>query len=803
METDLFNYENIYGQNTNFGFPKDSETQYLTSSTGEELPYQLFSASNAHTKSSLLREPNPQRNSTDFNVVERQFSLNNQLSFSAGTKINTLNDIAWLFQSLENEAVEHTFLLYRFKDDSYLVQHLSTGGITGTVVDLRLVAGNVFALNPKSIALVHNHPSGILNSSKEDRKMLKKINDFFKDSEIKVERGIIINIRSGKYLEFGEEREEDLIIHKYEQEQEQKNVKVYSFNKQVFAENYQPKKISNAEDVAKFLSTQKFGISDKTETLILNNANEIVGKFILPQEKQFEKLVELLTVYAGTSSILFGNSITKKMIDQYNKRLELIGFNLLDGMKFQSGNYYSILSEAEIQLKNPVASKMNFRFEEDSRNSLPKVGEENSASENFKFQSKKELLKTEIPKERLGDFFDIKISKEEAEWLLKNEIIDDVMCKEYGEDEDWIGMTKDDFDEETQKFDDDYQTFEISTIENSSQQIMKILNQLEDFNNYKISFEPNSYPQNFYKETRFSERFSEELDATSSGFMLEDIFDNENIYNNKNSDDRLKNKQIINPQKTIIMEKQELTPLENLKNQMKYLGFGESKKLHQDLENGINSDEKKFTVKTISDKTLPENKVEFTLKFGKSDEGKIYFNSYNATLENDKGETFSHNFSANKETSFTAKEAVNLLEGRAVKTEFLNPTTDEMEPAFVKLKFGEDKTDYGNYKLEIYNKNYGVDVAQIVEKSNLIFDKPEYKDNVIKSLEKGNIVKVKFSHEDEAMEGKAILNPQYKSLNLYDSEMNRINTNKTFQDIEQENKHEKGNAREHSASRGI
>ena len=62
---------------------------------------------------------------------------------------------------------------------------------------------------------------------------------------------------------------------------------------------------------------------------------------------------------------------------------------------------------------------------------------------------------------------------------------------------------------------------------------------------------------------------------------------------------------------------------------------------------------------------------------------------------------------------------------------------------------------------------------------------------------------MKFSHEDEAMEGKAILNPQYKSLNLYDSEMNRINTNKPFQDIEQENKHEKGNAREHSASRGI
>ena len=143
------------------------------------------------------------------------------------------------------------------------------------------------------------------------------------------------------------------------------------------------------------------------------------------------------------------------------------------------------------------------------------------------------------------------------------------------------------------------------------------------------------------------------------------------------------------------------------------------------------------------------------------------------------------------------------MEGRAVKTEFLNSTTDEKEPAFVKLNFGEDKTDYGNYKLEVYNKNYGVDVAQIVEKSNLIFEKQEYKDNIIKSLEKGNIVKVKFSHEDQLMEGKAILNPQYKSLNLYDQDMNRINTNKPSQNIEENQKHEKGKAREHSASRGI
>jgi hypothetical protein len=90
-----------------------------------------------------------------------------------------------------------------------------------------------------------------------------------------------------------------------------------------------------------------------------------------------------------------------------------------------------------------------------------------------------------------------------------------------------------------------------------------------------------------------------------------------------------------------------------------------------------------------------------------------------------------------------------------------------------------------------------------VEKSNLVFDKPEYKDNVIKSLEKGNVVKVKFELDDKVIEGKAVLNPQYKNLNLYDNDMNRINTNKPIQGLENENGQQKSNVREQSISENL
>ncbi|ELR81237.1 hypothetical protein D505_00305, partial [Elizabethkingia anophelis R26] len=240
-----------------------------------------------------------------------------------------------------------------------------------------------------------------------------------------------------------------------------------------------------------------------------------------------------------------------------------------------------------------------------------------------------------------------------------------------------------------------------------------------------------------------------------------------------------------------------------LKDQLKYLQFGEGEKLHKDLEAGINSSEKEFKIKTSSDKTLPGNTVDFTLNYNKSEKGGIFLNSYQAELKNKKGEELSHIFNISKENTFDAKEAINLLEGRSVKIEFMNPKIEEKQTAFVKLDFNEPKTQYGTYKFQSFHENYGVNTAEIVDKSGLIFDKPEWKDDTIKSLERGNIVNVKFKHEDKEIEGKAFLNPQYKTLNLYDSNMTRINTNKPLEGMGNDNAHDKNNVREQNRSRGI
>ena len=312
----------------------------------------------------------------------------------------------------------------------------------------------------------------------------------------------------------------------------------------------------------------------------------------------------------------------------------------------------------------------------------------------------------------------------------------------------------------------------------------------------------NSSPEAFYmdgersfteKEKKFMQIYDEKQGIKSPQIFLSEAekeqttkqnpLQNENIYNDKQK------------QEEKIKSPIESAQLDYLKNQLKYLGFGESNKLHQDLEKGINSNEKTFKIQTQSDRVMQGNEVNFTLNFNKSEKGGVFLNSFNATLKNEIGEEKTHNFGVNH---FTAKEAVNLLEGRSVKTEF-----KENEPVFVKLNFAEEKNEYGNFKFQTYNQQaYGVDTAKIVEKSGLIFDKPEHKDNTVKSLEKGNIVKVKFNLDNKITEGNAVLNPQYKTLNLYDKEMNRLNTNKPIQGLDTQQQ-EKNNIRQQNISRSL
>lgn len=224
--------------------------------------------------------------------------------------------------------------------------------------------------------------------------------------------------------------------------------------------------------------------------------------------------------------------------------------------------------------------------------------------------------------------------------------------------------------------------------------------------------------------------------------------------------------------------------LEYLKESLKYLGFGD--KLNADLEKNIKDQTAEFKLNLIGEFTRDGQKerVDYALDFKKSDQTDMYFlNRYNATLKHDDPEKDrSQTFYISRNSGITAKEAYNLLSGRAVNKDLINK---EGQPynAWLQLDFNEkDKND--NHKVKQFHQGYGYDLDAVVNRYPIKeLGNAEEKVKLVKSLEKGNLQPVTFVTEGREEKMYVSANPQYKTLDLYDSKMQ-----KQFQGIEKREK---------------
>ncbi|MBO2546111.1 JAB domain-containing protein [Salegentibacter sp. BDJ18] len=83
------------------------------------------------------------------------------------------------------------------------VSKLSQGGITGTLVDIRLIFQHLLKANATSLILFHNHPSGTLRPSEPDKKLTAKIKDACAFFDIKLLDHLIITEES--YFSFADD----------------------------------------------------------------------------------------------------------------------------------------------------------------------------------------------------------------------------------------------------------------------------------------------------------------------------------------------------------------------------------------------------------------------------------------------------------------------------------------------------------------------------------------------------------------------------------------------------------------------
>jgi len=80
---------------------------------------------------------------------------------------------------------------------------ISKGGLTGTLVDTRIVFKMALEHNATSIILSHNHPSGKLQASDADIQITKKLKEAGRSLDIQILDHVIITEHS--YFSFADE----------------------------------------------------------------------------------------------------------------------------------------------------------------------------------------------------------------------------------------------------------------------------------------------------------------------------------------------------------------------------------------------------------------------------------------------------------------------------------------------------------------------------------------------------------------------------------------------------------------------
>ena len=121
------------------------------------------------------------------------------------SKITSSKAVFEIMQPIIGELPHEEFwVLYLNNSNKVMYKaQISKGGITGTVVDTRIIYKTALEHGATSIILVHNHPSGTLVASEADKQITRKLKEAGKHLDIPVLDHVIVTEKS--YYSFADE----------------------------------------------------------------------------------------------------------------------------------------------------------------------------------------------------------------------------------------------------------------------------------------------------------------------------------------------------------------------------------------------------------------------------------------------------------------------------------------------------------------------------------------------------------------------------------------------------------------------
>ena len=120
-------------------------------------------------------------------------------------KLNSSQTVyAFLKSKLSDLPHEEFWVIYLSRNNNVIkTECISKGGVSGTVVDIRLILKPAIECLASSMILAHNHPSGNLKPSQEDMTITKKVTEAAKLLDMVIQDHLIFGDQT--YFSFADE----------------------------------------------------------------------------------------------------------------------------------------------------------------------------------------------------------------------------------------------------------------------------------------------------------------------------------------------------------------------------------------------------------------------------------------------------------------------------------------------------------------------------------------------------------------------------------------------------------------------
>ncbi len=139
---------------------------------------------------------------TALGELAHRYSL---VPFSVGESLKSSSSAARIFTPLlKNLSHEECWVMYLNRGNKLLAkEQVSIGGVSATVVDVKIIMKRALELLASSLILVHNHPSGNCNPGDQDKLQTKVLKDAGQLFDITLLDHIII--AGDQYYSFADE----------------------------------------------------------------------------------------------------------------------------------------------------------------------------------------------------------------------------------------------------------------------------------------------------------------------------------------------------------------------------------------------------------------------------------------------------------------------------------------------------------------------------------------------------------------------------------------------------------------------